>query len=192
MLLLACGKGPLDCGIAVIEDTCRVPAELECFQDAAEVCVAAEVMDVDGMVYAVDKACVMTVSDCSTGVCREALPCNEDECPFVTEVGVPDIRVSPEGIGFGEVAVGDVSTVVIEVFNDGPEDLEIDPIRLTEWAVPITLGSLASEVVPPCGSLSFYVEFAPEEPGGLDISVLIDSNDPDTAIVEVPVSGTAI
>lgn len=191
-LLLACASAPLDCGYTDVFDGCEPPAGTECFLDAQAACVPAQVRDQEGNQYTVEDDCSVSVAECSGVDCAESVPCGEGDCGVVLDLGGPDIRLEPEGIAFGEVAVGDTSTVVVQIRNDGAEPLTVTDVRLPAFDVPLELGSLSSDVVPACQDVEFYVRFEPQVAEAFQASILVDSDDPDTAIAELSVTGTGI
>jgi len=112
---------------------------------------------------------------------------NPADEPTVAIVGdTPDIRVSPDAVDFGEVRAGQEVSEVIRVENLGDGDLYLADIELVVGAA-YTLTSPGSQVIPPGEFTEFTVTLeAPDE--ALEDWIHVDSSDPDTPTVEVPLS----
>ena len=110
----------------------------------------------------------------------------------------PDIAVDPLEIDFGQVYVDGVEappateSAVVTVTNEGDGPLQITSIYLADSSAPYEIGSLTSPLVQPGGSAQFSVTFEPNTSGNTGGTVLIESNDPDEATVEVALLGEGI
>lgn len=109
-----------------------------------------------------------------------------DEPSIVIEDDVPDIRVTPDSVNFTALLEGQVISEIITVENIGEDDLIITDIELlvgTSYSLTLT----ASELIAPGEFTEFTVTLtAGSEP--LEDWIHIDSNDPDTPTVEVPLN----
>ena len=110
----------------------------------------------------------------------------------------PDIMVDPMELDFGDVYVDGVEappasvTEVVTVYNEGEGPLQITDIYLSDASSPYEIGAVTSPLVQPGGSAQFSVTFHPQTSGPTASSVLIESNDPDEATVEVVILGQGI
>jgi hypothetical protein len=104
----------------------------------------------------------------------------------------PNISVDPLSVSFGNVNVGSISARTVTVQNIGTADLTISSITITgtdagEFSQTNTCAILASGE-----SCAVTVTFNPTSAGTKNAVLRISSNDPDTPIVDVPLSGTGI
>jgi hypothetical protein len=134
-----------------------------------------------------------------------SLACNEYELvesedfqDDLSSDAVPDIAVNPMVLNFGQVYVDGVDappaevTEVVTVVNEGEGDLHIQDIYLSDANGPYEIGAISSVLVQPGGSAQFTVTFHPETATDSPGQVLIDSDDPDEATVEVQLMGEGI
>jgi hypothetical protein len=107
---------------------------------------------------------------------------------------VPDIAVNPESVDFGPLAVGDreSASVNVEIWNNGEADLHIINLELDDADAPFDLGAVESVLVPAGQFTTFVVSFTPETAASYSANVLIDSDDPDSPTLAVPLSGDGI
>lgn len=133
--------------------------------------------------------------------CNEYELIEEDKFEEYEDEGLqPDIEVDPASIAFGELNVFDddgaaSATVseIVTVSNVGEGDLHIDTITLADDdAVEFELSAITSVLINPSGSAQFTVSFTPQTSASYDNSVLIESDDPDEPVVEIPLTGTGI
>jgi hypothetical protein len=106
---------------------------------------------------------------------------------------VPDINVTndesgaqvpsgSEGYDFTTLSLGSSATVRFGIENRGTENLSISNIGLSGTdASQFSLGSLSSDDIPPGGKATFEATYAPGVNGSHTATVIIESNDPDTA-----------
>lgn len=106
----------------------------------------------------------------------------------------PGIRVLPRSHDFGDVPVGGVAALSVEIRNVGGGELLLESIRLLPSdagygiaSAPETPGLLAPDATAPV-----EIRFAPSEEGFAAAVLEITSGDPDRPTVPVPLSGTAI
>jgi hypothetical protein len=101
---------------------------------------------------------------------------------------VPDIAVSLESLDFGGVKVGKKLTHTLKITNNGTGDLTItiDGIGGTEFSIS---GS-SNITIKSKKSYNLKVTFKPTSTGSKTAKLEIHSNDPDTPVVEVALTGT--
>lgn len=104
------------------------------------------------------------------------------------------ISVSPASIDFGEVAVGDSATQSVTITNVGGEVLAIGTIAtaLPSDAFAVVNDGCSGQQIGPDTSCLFEVRFAPVTAGAESADVEIPSNDPDTPVFSLPVTGTGL
>ncbi len=117
-----------------------------------------------------------------------------DATDQLTDDRVPDIDVTPMEINFGALDVGEAAqaTEIVTITNNGEGDLHLTSIVLNDTDTPYDVMPVGSVLVPPGGSTTFGVIFAPETAQTYPASVFIDSDDPDEPTVEVQLTGDGI
>lgn len=113
-----------------------------------------------------------------------------------TAATAPDIAVTPETLSFGTVAIGassDPQPVVVA--NNGGNGLLINSTTVTAGAA--SFFSIASDnctgtTLDPGASCRVTVVFTPTAAGQQTETLAISSNDPDAAMVYIPLSGTGV
>ncbi len=105
--------------------------------------------------------------------------------PEVVHVPLPDVRIEPTSVDFGRARVGERVEETVTVFNDGEAPLVITP-RPTD----APFDSTAIEVtLPPRASRPLAIGFMPDRTGTLTGAIVLDTNDPDRAIVTIRLVG---
>ncbi len=101
--------------------------------------------------------------------------------PSLAHLGLPDVRVEPSTVDFGDIELGRMTERTVEVRNDGEGDGRILSAEVeAPFAVTSRMGSL-----PVRSRSSFVVGFAPVRPGPATGDLVITTNDPDTPRVHV-------
>ena len=108
--------------------------------------------------------------------------------------GRPNITVTP-ALAFGNVAVGQTGgpqTVMVQ--NTGNRNLTYTATKAGVFSPRYTLGGNCHTgcTVTPSSSETFTVSFAPNAAAQMDITVVVTSNDPDTTMASVAVTGRGI
>lgn len=106
----------------------------------------------------------------------------------------PDIFVFPVKKNFGDVVVSKSSSRNFSIFNDGSEALVLGTISLTgEHAAEFSIqqDQCSGRTLLPRQSCVFGMLFAPVSVGLKNADITIPSNDPDTAALNIHLSGTA-
>ena len=129
------------------------------------------------------------------------LACNEFEVKAINDAnmdlsgdGIPEINVNPASITFPslDASSGLNATEVVIVSNVGDADLHISDIYLSDDTGPFSFSAISSPLIPPSGTAQFAVTFAPDTAANNIGSVLIESDDPDRPVVEIPLTGIGI
>lgn len=102
---------------------------------------------------------------------------------------VPEIEVDPATIGFGEVEVGAAVDEVLTISNVGDEDLQLTGLALEDGSGGFAVTSLGVTELTPGEATEVIVSFTPPAEGSFVDTVLVESDDPSTPVVPVPLSG---
>ncbi len=111
-----------------------------------------------------------------------AVGCNEN----ILEPLTPDIFVAPEEVDFGTVTVGVASTQVLAIHNVGGASLQVESVIMDEPSGPFSVQDFGGSLGPD-ELIEVEVEFLPTVLGPAEGLILVTSDDPDEAVVEVPV-----
>jgi MYXO-CTERM domain-containing protein len=101
--------------------------------------------------------------------------------PSLARLGLPDVRVEPATIDFGDVDLGRMTERTVELRNDGEGD---GRVLSAETESPFAVMSRVSPL-PARSRSSFVVGFAPVRPGPVSGELVVTTNDPDTPRVRV-------
>ncbi|MBD3366741.1 MAG: choice-of-anchor D domain-containing protein, partial [Candidatus Eisenbacteria bacterium] len=104
-------------------------------------------------------------------------------------VGVPDIETGPDPVDFGELYVSSTSVESVFVWNSGTGTLDVSSVDVEGGPFATLTGVFSLQ---PGASRFVEVSFSPETEGSHTGELLIDSNDPDTPLVEIPLTGSAV
>ncbi|MDQ3035671.1 MAG: hypothetical protein M3Y87_24915, partial [Myxococcota bacterium] len=107
--------------------------------------------------------------------------------PVTVHVALPDARIEPRAIDFGDVEVGGRATRLLEIRNEGEAELTVTP-RMARAPFEIAGGSI---VVAAHSARSVELAFAPLEPGPAAAMLFLETDDPDESLVVVRLSGNA-
>ncbi len=111
---------------------------------------------------------------------------------------LPNIIISPTIYGFGNVNIGNTSTPqTFTITNTGSADLIIgfDNISLTAADASefyVSNDNCSSQIIAPSYTCTIDVTFSPTTEGAKSAKLSIPSNDPDTPVLNVQLSGTGI
>jgi len=108
--------------------------------------------------------------------------CTEHELNPLT----PDIWATPETIDFGTVTIGVPVEQVLEIHNVGGGTLTVDSVTLASGVGPFEVEDF-SGVIAPDNHVELIVTFDAADYGAAEDVIEIASDDPDEALVEVPV-----
>ncbi|MFC7138134.1 choice-of-anchor D domain-containing protein [Halobaculum litoreum] len=104
---------------------------------------------------------------------------------------VPNVTVSPASLAFGDVPRDGSAMLDVTVGNDGNATLSLDAVSLAGTDDRFSVASSPPATVAPGESTTVAVEFAPTRVGSASETLTVDSSDPDTPSVTVPVTGEA-
>ena len=103
-------------------------------------------------------------------------------------IGAPDIAVSPASLDFGSIFAGASPTQTLSVTNPGSENLVVTGITSNDLTVT---ASPTSFTLTPHAATSVIVNYHPTTPSTANATLSIASNDPDTPVKTVSVTGIA-
>ena len=105
----------------------------------------------------------------------------------------PNIGLSRNDVDFGSMTVGDTATEVIQIDNSGTGDLVFDAISLDAAnGLSLTGDSCSGMSIPTSGSCSLSLTYTPAAPTTLDVSLAVDSNDPDQSSIIIPITANVL
>lgn len=104
----------------------------------------------------------------------------------------PDINVSPASLDFGDIMIGDSASGDVTVNNNGNADLTITLINITGTDAGDFSQTNNCVTVPAGNSCTVTVTFAPSATGLKSATLSIESNDPDTPMVNISLTGNGI
>jgi len=107
----------------------------------------------------------------------------------LTVTGVPDVATSPASVDFGNVFIGFPSPRPLTIQNTGTDALLVSDITLSDPTYGVDATSFT---IPPLGNAAIFVSFNPGTPGPRPATLTIHSNDPDTPMYVVPLSGAGV
>ncbi|MCF7792834.1 MAG: choice-of-anchor D domain-containing protein [Candidatus Cloacimonetes bacterium] len=112
--------------------------------------------------------------------------------PGIGGTATPIINVNITEIAFGDVNVGE--TVIEDFTLQNLGTAELTGTILTPDGFTVTLPTRNEEnfTIPPNEDITVEIEFAPTQGMLYDGNIEISSNDPNQALIEIPVSGTGV
>ena len=105
---------------------------------------------------------------------------------------IPDIAVSPLAIDFGQITLGANAATTVTIHNNGSADLTVSAISDPGGAFALTNLPTLTAIISPGNTATFDVTFSPAAIGATAASVNISSDDPDSPIVEIQLTGEGI
>jgi len=106
-------------------------------------------------------------------------------------VGTPAINLPLNRWDYGIVTIGSSESWAMQVQNTGTADLTITGL-IIQNAVPIFTTFTTPKVVAPGNSTYIVLEYAPTEPGPLNTTVTVESDDPINPQVDAYLTGNAV
>jgi len=103
---------------------------------------------------------------------------------------VCNIAVSPTSLAFGDVTVGNSPTLSTTVSNSG--DAACDVTLVQSGSNDFAINGSTSFSVAPGGNQNISVSYTPGQVGADNGTLAVNSNDPDTATVNVDLSGNGV
>ncbi len=104
----------------------------------------------------------------------------------------PDISVSPTTVDFGSVIIGNTSAQTITVTNAGSAALNVGTLAVTGSDYSTANDFCSDSTVAVGDTCTVDVVFEPSAEGARTGTLSIPSDDPDTAVVDVALSGTGV
>jgi len=105
---------------------------------------------------------------------------------------VPEIAVTPTSHNFGYVKVGHSSTVTVKISNTGNSDLEIGQLKLGGWNFEMSNDNCSNTSIAAGQHCSVTITLTPKTKCAKNGRLSIPSNDPETAITKVKLTGNGI
>jgi hypothetical protein len=103
----------------------------------------------------------------------------------------PDIEVTPSSLDFNETLIGGFADIPVTISNNGSQPLTISDLSTTNPnytiiapATPFDVATLSDQVI--------TARFSPTGSGTQSGDILITSNDPDSGLLSVPVTGSGV
>jgi beta propeller repeat protein len=103
----------------------------------------------------------------------------------------PDIEISPPALNFGQVAVNTTVPLLVTISNVGAGDLTITGLTLT-GSSDFSVNSPLPDPIPPDGSTDVQINYTSSDVGSDSGSLVVASNDPDEAEIQVSLAGEGI
>ncbi len=120
----------------------------------------------------------------------EALP-EEADCTVDVVFTAPDIQVEPASVDFGEVRIGRTVSQELVIRNVGDGELGVSRIREQAVGFSLSFGDLEPPFpLAPGHSVSFEIEFVPRSAGRYTGELTIESNDRETPVMTIDMTGT--
>ncbi len=115
--------------------------------------------------------------------------------PTPTSPASPVLTVSPQSVDFGETSVGTSSDESVLLSNSGMEDIHFSAEIAGSVGDTFTVGPddvLAAGTVPAGMPVGLTVTFTPPTEGAFSATLVITSDDPEAARIEVALAGTGV
>ena len=109
---------------------------------------------------------------------------------FATYAGLagPRLAVPPEGVAFGEIAAGEAASESIELRNASPSPVTVSQVKGCCGAE----ASLSSMRIEPSSTATLSVSLKAMLPGEFSKHVQILCDDPESPVINIPVTGSAV
>ena len=110
------------------------------------------------------------------------------------EVAASELSVTPDGLDFGQVTVDTTSDLGLTLGNHGDADLTISGLAIDPSGEGFSLQLPPSLplVIPPAGSQSITIRYAPDAEESNSASLAVTSNDPVRPTVSVSLAGEGV
>lgn len=161
---------------------------------AGQSMVTATLTAIDDALFEGDEPARVTVGGIS-GNASQGVPSVVDIVIIDDEPApAPDAALQPQALDFGEQQLDSVSAAqTVFINNNGTALLTVSNFRGLSGADAnsfVAFGNCSS--VAPGGACNFGVEFRPQREGAHSAAVLVETNDPDSPVLEVALSGIGI
>jgi cytochrome c biogenesis protein CcdA len=101
---------------------------------------------------------------------------------------IPRLAVPPEGVAFGEIAAGEAASKSIELRNVSAVSINVSQVKGCCGAD----AALSAMCIEPSSSATLSVSLKPMLPGEFSKHVQILCDDPESPVINIPVTGTAV
>ena len=108
--------------------------------------------------------------------------------PFISALAAPRLAVPPEGVAFGEIAAGEAASKSIELHNASPSPVTVSQVKGCCGAD----AALSSMRIEPSSAATLSVSLKAMLPGEFSKHVQILCDDPESPVINIPVTGTAV
>ena len=108
--------------------------------------------------------------------------------PFISALSATRLTIPPEGVAFGEIAAGEAASKSIELHNASPSPVTVSQVKGCCGAE----ASLSSMRIEPSSAATFSVSLKAMLPGEFSKHVQILCDDPESPVINIPVTGTAV
>ena len=103
-------------------------------------------------------------------------------------LSAPRLAVPPEGVSFGEIAAGEAASKSIELRNVSSSSVAVSQVKGCCGAD----AALSSMLIEPDATAMLSVSLKPMLPGEFSKHVQILCDDPESPVINIPVTGTAV
>ena len=107
---------------------------------------------------------------------------------MLSTLSAPRLAVPPEGVAFGEIAAGETASKSIELRNASPSPVAVSQVKGCCGAY----AALSSMRIKPSSSATLSVSLKAMLPGEFSKHVQILCDDPESPVINIPVTGTAV
>ena len=107
---------------------------------------------------------------------------------MLSALAAPRLAVPPEGVAFGEIAAGEAASKSVELRNASPSPVTVSQVKGCCGAE----ASLSSMRIEPSSSATLSVSLKAMLPGEFSKHVQILCDDPESPVINIPVTGTAV
>lgn len=101
----------------------------------------------------------------------------------------PNIEILDESLDFGAIALNTTNYLDFRIFNSGNDELTVN---LSNDSADYVLSSSSFDVTPFGGYQEIEIQFTPATLGAIQDTLLVETNDPDTPTIKIPMSGTGL
>ena len=108
--------------------------------------------------------------------------------PFLSALAAPRLAVPPEGVAFGELAAGEAASKSIELRNASSSPVTVSQVKGCCGAD----AALSSMRIEPSSAATLSVSLKAMLPGEFSKHVQILCDDPESPVINIPVTGTAV
>lgn len=108
--------------------------------------------------------------------------------PFISALSATRLTIPPEGVAFGEIAAGEAASKSIELHNASPSPVTVSQVKGCCGAE----ASLSSMRIEPSSAATLSVSLKAMLPGEFSKHVQILCDDPESPVINIPVTGTAV